>query len=302
MAPWHEQDVPELPGAIAVVTGANVGLGLETTRVLAQRGATVVMACRNQEKAAAGRAALIARGVPAERLELASLDLADQSSIERFADSFGHDRLDLLINNAGLMAVDHARTADGYESQFGVNHLGHMALTLRVLPLLNATPQARVVTVSSMAHRPGKIRLDDLNAEHHRYGRWRAYMQSKLANLLFTAELGRKLLAAGHGTLSTAGHPGYSATELGKGDRLAAKLLLLSYKVIAQSAAMGALPTLRAATDPDAFQGAFYGPQRVTFGPAVPEVPTATARNVELAEKLWDKSLELLAPAKVTFP
>jgi protochlorophyllide reductase len=302
MTPWHEQDVPELPGKVAVVTGANVGLGLDTTRVLAQRGATVVMACRNQEKAAAGRAGLIAQGVPAERLELASLDLADQGSIERFADSFPRGPLDLLINNAGLMAVARSRTTDGFETQFGVNHLGHMALTLRLLPLLNATPGARVVTVTSIGHRPGRIRLADPNFEHGRYGRWRAYFQSKLANILFTQELGRRLDAAGHGTLSTAAHPGYAATELGKDGRLVANLIAFSYRFAAQSPAMGAVPTLRAATDPDAFQGALYGPLRISFGPAVPEVPSATARNVELAGKLWDKSLELLAPAKVAFP
>ncbi|MCG8915063.1 oxidoreductase [Actinokineospora sp. PR83] len=302
MTPWHEQDVPEVPGAVAVVTGANTGLGLETTRVLAQRGATVVMACRDQGKAAAGRAALIAAGVPGQRLETASLDLSDQGSVERFADSLGHDRLDLLINNAGLMAVAKSTTADGFETQFGVNHLGHMALTLKLLPLLNATAGARVVTLTSMGHRPGRIRLDDPNFERGRYGRWRAYFQSKLANILFTAELGRRLTAAGHDTLSTAAHPGYAATGLGKDGRLFARLSGLVDTVIAQPAAMGAVPTLRAATDPDAFQGALYGPHRVTFGPAVPEVPSATARDASLAGRLWELSLELLAPAKVVFP
>ncbi|PWW65310.1 oxidoreductase [Actinokineospora spheciospongiae] len=302
MTPWHEQDVPAVPGAVAVVTGANTGLGLETTRVLAQRGATVVMACRDQGKAAAGRAALIAAGVPGQQLGTASLDLADQGSVERFADSFGHDRLDLLINNAGLMAVARSRTADGFETQFGVNHLGHLALTLRLLPLLNATAGARVVTLTSMGHRPGKIRLDDPNFERGHYGRWRAYFQSKLANILFTAELGRRLTAAGHDTLSTAAHPGYAATGLGKDGRPVARLIGVVNTAIGQPAAMGAVPTLRAATDPDAFQGALYGPHRVMFGPAVPEVPSAAARDASLAARLWGLSLELLAPAKVVFP
>ncbi|WP_156753947.1 oxidoreductase [Actinokineospora pegani] len=303
MTPWHEQDVPELPGTVAVVTGANVGLGLQTTRVLAQRGAHVVMACRDQRKAVTARDSLVDAGVDGGQLELAELDLADQGSVERFAGSFGHERLDLLINNAGLMAVAQSTTVDGFETQFGVNHLGHMALTLRLLPLLNATGGARVVTVTSVAHRPGKIRLDDPNFTAGRYGRWRAYFQSKLANLLFTGELGRRLTAAGEATLSTAAHPGYAFTELGKDDdRIFAKVTAMVNRFAGQPAQFGALPTLRAATDPDAFQGALYGPHRITFGPAVPEVPSATARDTELAGRLWELSLSLLAPWKVPFP
>ncbi|OLR90163.1 oxidoreductase [Actinokineospora bangkokensis] len=302
MSAWHEQDVPRVPGALAVVTGANTGLGLETTRILAQRGATVVMACRDQRKAAAGRDRLVGLGVPAEQLELAELDLADQASVEGFASAFAHDRLDLLINNAGLMAVGEGRTADGFETQFGVNHLGHMALTLRLLPQLVATPGARVVTVTSMAHRPGRIRFDDVNFERG-YRRWPAYFQSKLANILFTQELGRRLGAAGHDTLSTAAHPGYAKTELGKDEPgFSALLTRVGDTFFSQSAAAGAVPTLRAATDPDAFQGALYGPLRITFGPAVPEVPSKAARDADLAARLWEASLAMLAPAKVVWP
>ncbi|GLZ40512.1 oxidoreductase [Actinokineospora sp. NBRC 105648] len=290
---------------LAVVTGANAGLGIETTRALAARGTTVLMACRNQDKAAAARAALIAEGVDPDLLQLATLDLADQSSVAAFADQViaEHGRLGLLVNNAGLMAVAQSTTADGFETQFGVNHLGHMALTLRLLPLLTATPAARVVTVTSMGHRPGRIRLADPNFERGRYGRWRAYFQSKLANLLFTAELGRRLAADGHDTLSVAAHPGYAATELGKDEpRFVATATAVLDRFVAQSAAAGAQPTLRAITDPDAFQGALYGPHRRYFGRPVLERPSRTARDPLLAAKLWDLSLELLAPMKVFMP
>ncbi|MGQ0837661.1 oxidoreductase [Actinokineospora sp.] len=304
MTGWTEQDVPAVEGKVAIVTGANVGLGFETTRVLAKRGATVVMACRNQQKANAARDLVLSHGVAPERVRVSALDLADQGSIEAFADEIKaeYDSLDLLINNAGLMGLAESKTADGFDTQFGVNHLGHMALTLRLLPVLNETAGARVVTVTSFGHRPGRIRLDDPNFEQGRHGRWRAYFQSKLANILFTAELGRRLDAAGAGTLSTAAHPGYSRTELGKDDPgLRATLFSFSDRIVAQSAAAGAVPTLRAATDPDAVQGALYGPRMMAFGTAVPETPSRTARDAELAAKLWDLSMDLLAPAKVSW-
>lgn len=193
MTGWTEEHVPHLTeGTVAVVTGANTGLGLDTTRVLARRGATVMMACRNQDKAAAARRSLVDGGIDPGRLRTASLDLADQASIAGFADALPDDRIDLLINNAGLMAVPRSSTVDGFETQFGVNHLGHMALTLRLLPRLNTTPGARVVTLTSMGHRPGRIRLHDPNFRRGRYNRWTAYFQSKLANMLFAAELARR--------------------------------------------------------------------------------------------------------------
>ncbi|MEV6653110.1 oxidoreductase [Streptomyces sp. NPDC051219] len=301
MAGWTEEHVPHVTeGCLAVVTGANTGLGLATTRVLAQRGATVVMACRNQEKAGAARRSLIDRGIAPARLRTASLDLADQSSITALAEELADDRIDLLINNAGLMAVPESRTVDGFETQFGVNHLGHMALTLRLLPRLNATPGARVVTLTSMGHRLGRIRLDDPNFRRGRYNRWTAYFQSKLANMLFAAELARR--NAGRGALSMAAHPGYAATELGKDTGMQARALSVFDKVAAQPASAGAWPTLRAATDPTALNGTLYGPRRLVFGTAVPETPSRTALQEDLAVRLWDLSLHLLSPAKVTDP
>ncbi|MEU0368981.1 oxidoreductase [Streptomyces sp. NPDC006283] len=301
MTGWTEEHVPRLAdGTLAVVTGANTGLGLHTTRVLARQGATVVMACRNEEKAAAARRSLVGLGIEPTRLRTAPLDLADQESIARFTEDLPDERVDLLINNAGLMAVPRSRTADGFETQFGVNHLGHMALTLRLLPRLNATPGARVVTLTSMGHRPGRIRLDDLNFEHGRYNRWIAYFQSKLANMLFAAELARR--NEGRGALSLAAHPGYAATELGKDTGVQARVLSLFDRVAAQPAAAGAWPTLRAATDPAARNGTLYGPRRLAFGPAGPETPSRTARRHALAAQLWDLSLELLSAAKVEDP
>lgn len=301
MTGWTEEHVPHLKdGTVAVVTGANTGLGLHTTRVLAQRGATVVMACRNEGKAAAARLSLVDGGVDPARLRTAPLDLADQSSIAAFAEDLPDERVDLLVNNAGLMAVPRSRTADGFETQFGVNHLGHMALTLRLLPRLNTTPGARVVTLTSMGHRPGRIRLDDPNFRRGRYNRWTAYFQSKLANMLFAAELARR--NSGRGALSVAAHPGYAATELGKDTGAQARLLSAFDRVAAQPASAGAWPTLRAATDPAVRNGALYGPGRFVAGPARTETPSRTARRQDLATALWNLSLDLLAPAGVKDP
>ncbi|MGX1501488.1 UNVERIFIED_CONTAM: protochlorophyllide reductase [Streptomyces graminofaciens] len=301
MTGWTEEHVPHVTeGTVAVVTGANTGLGLDTTRVLARRGATVVMACRNQDKAAAARRSLVEGGIDPGRLRTASLDLADQASIAGFADALPDDRIDLLINNAGLMAVPRSSTVDGFETQFGVNHLGHMALTLRLLPRLNTTPGARVVTLTSMGHRPGRIRLHDPNFRRGRYNRWTAYFQSKLANMLFAAELARR--NEGRGALSLAAHPGYAVTELGKDTGFQARLLSVADRIAAQPSAAGAWPTLRAATDPAAVNGGLYGPRRLVSGRAVRETPSRTARRADLAGRLWDLSLDLLSPAKVTDP
>jgi NAD(P)-dependent dehydrogenase (short-subunit alcohol dehydrogenase family) len=299
MSGWSEQNVPPLAGKVAVVTGANSGLGLETTRVLTQRGARVIMACRNQDKAQRAREQVLRQGVDASKVQIAALDLADQSSIAAFAEGFDGSQLDLLINNAGLMAVAESRTADGFETQFGVNHLGHFALTLRLLPVLTSTPNARVVTVTSMGHRPGRIRLDDPNFEQGRYGRWTAYFQSKLANMLFAAELGRRFADAGKDTLSLAAHPGYARTELGKDEpRLVARVQAIGDQLFAQSAARGAVPTLRAASDPEARNGQLFGPRWYNFGDAVVETPSSTARDPKLAAALWERSLELVKLAE----
>jgi NAD(P)-dependent dehydrogenase (short-subunit alcohol dehydrogenase family) len=213
MGGWGAKDIPAQRGRVAVVTGANSGLGLVTARELARGGARVVLACRSETR---GREAAerIAAEVPAAEVEFARLDLGDLASVREFADSFSCDRLDLLVNNAGVMALPYGTTADGFETQFGVNHLGHFALTGLLFPLIAKTPGARVVTVSSMVHALSDIDLDDLNSEKQPYRKWIAYGRSKSANLLFTHELARRLSAAGSDVVAAAAHPGYASTNL----------------------------------------------------------------------------------------
>jgi NAD(P)-dependent dehydrogenase (short-subunit alcohol dehydrogenase family) len=295
---WTLADVPALDGRRAVVTGANAGLGLEAARLLAAAGAEVVMACRNVEKAEAA-AEQLRTTLPAAKLDVRALDLADLDSVAAFADGFTGD-LDLLVNNAGLMAVDQARTAQGFEMQFGVNHLGHFALTARLLPHLLATAGSRVATMSSMGHRgargPGDPRLE------RRYDRWQAYFHSKLANLLFTAELQRRLAAADAPTIAVAAHPGASNTDLGtEGSGFSNRGLRL-LPSIGQSAERGARPMLRALTDPTVRGGEYYGPRFLAFGSTpVLETPTRAARDADAARRLWDLSVEVsgLEPAFV---
>jgi NAD(P)-dependent dehydrogenase (short-subunit alcohol dehydrogenase family) len=284
MATWSAADIPDLAGRTYVVTGANSGLGACTARELAEHGARVIMACRN-----VGKAERLAADI-AGSTEVRALDLADLASVRAFAD--GVDGLDVLVNNAGVMALPRGRTRDGFELQFGTNHLGHFALTGLLLPKI----AARVVTVSSGAHRIGRIDLADLNWQHRRYGRWRAYGQSKLANLMFAYELQRRLTAAGSGVLSLAAHPGYASTDLQSHTQsLQDHLMALGNRVIAQSAAAGALPTLYAATAADVTGGAFYGPD----GPAgvrghPRRVGSSRASHDEVvARALWQCSEEL---------
>src|SRR5215213_11890922 len=249
---WDAGDIPDQTGRIAVVTGANSGLGLVAARELARHGALVVMACRNLDKGRAAQAE-VAATASGPKPELESLDLASLSSVRSFAERFqrSHEHLDLLINNAGVMAPPRRRTADGFELQFGTNHLGHFALTNLLLPLMEGREDARVVTLSSNAHKLGRIAFDNLNGER-RYFRWNAYNQSKLANLLFALELDRRLRAAGSTVKSLAAHPGYAATNLqSAGPPLFDRLVMVaSNALIAQSDEMGALPTLYAATQP----------------------------------------------------
>ena len=211
---WTANDMPDLGGKTIVVTGANSGLGLEASRAFARRRARVVLACRNVETAEAARNDVLG-SAPGADVEVRPLDLASLASVLAFAESFlsSHGRLDVLCNNAGVMALPRRETADGFEMQFGTNHLGHFALTGLLLPLLERTPKARVVTQSSGAHRLGRIDFDDLQSRQH-YGRWRAYGQSKLANLLFAYELQRRLEKKKVDVISVACHPGYAATEL----------------------------------------------------------------------------------------
>ncbi len=301
MTRWTEQDVPPQAGRIVVVTGANSGLGLNTARVLAARGAHVVLASRSAEKAA-DAAALIRVDTPGASLEVLPLDLADLASVRAAAERFAadHDHLDVLVNNAGVMATPHRRTADGFELQLGTNHLGHFALTGLLLASLLAAPAARVVTVSSGAHQMGRIVFDDLQAER-RYRKWPAYGQSKLANLLFAYELARRADAARVPLVSAAAHPGYAATNLqAVGPRMAGapiteRLAAIGNRLLAQDATRGALPQLYAATMPDVRSGDYYGPDGLLEMRGWPERVSSSDRSKDeaTARRLWEVSEEL---------
>ena len=292
---WTLADAPRLDGRTAVVTGSNAGLGYETALGLAGLGAHVVMACRSTGKAEAA-AGLIRQRVPGASVEVRQLDVASLQSVKAFAEDLRGSRrdLDLLVNNAGIMAVDEARTADGFELQLGTNHLGHFALTAQLLPLLLATPGSRVATMSSMGHRAGRLAPDDLMGTARGYDRWRAYFQSKLANLLFTAELHRRLQAAGAPTIAVAAHPGGSRTDLGtEGSSGSNRLMRVVVPALTQPASTGALGMLRAVTAPDVVGGEFYGPRFIAVGHPVRETPSRRARNAEDARLLWHASERL---------
>jgi NAD(P)-dependent dehydrogenase (short-subunit alcohol dehydrogenase family) len=273
---WTVADIPPLPGRVAVVTGANGGLGLETARALAGAGAHVVMAARDQAKATLAEAD-IRSGLGDASLEVVPLDLGSLDSIARASAAIldAHPAIDLLINNAGLMALPERTTADGFEMQFGVNHLGHFALTARLLPAVLRAEQPRVVTVTSTAHHMGRA-IDPANPHlHGRYGPWKAYGQSKLANFHFALGLQGRFAAAGLTARSLMAHPGLSNTELQaasvteSGGGFWQKVFHGMADQVGMSPAQGALPQLRAATDPEAPGGGFYGPRYVTFGPPV---------------------------------
>lgn len=298
---WSPTDIPDLTGRVAVVTGANAGLGRDVAAALAEHHAHVVLACRNLSKAESAAAA-IRTSTPDAQVEVRRLDLADQDSVRDFADGMlaAHPRLDLLVNNAGLMAIDEARTSRGVEMQFGVNHLGHFALTARLLPVMLATSGSRVASMSSMGHRLARGSADPLLRQPYR--RWQAYFHSKLANLLFTAELQRRLAGAGVGTIAVAAHPGGSRTDLGTegSGPLNRVLASVTAPVLLQPPETGARPMLRAVTDPRVRGGEFYGPRFVVHGAsAVRETPSRAARDAAAARRLWDLSTELtgLEPA-----
>jgi NAD(P)-dependent dehydrogenase (short-subunit alcohol dehydrogenase family) len=292
---WTRADIGDLSGRVAVITGANSGLGLQISMDLAEAGARVLMACRNREKANAAIAEVLARG-PKGTVEFLELDLADLGSVARAATELASrtDRLDILGNNAGLMATDRSQTADGFEMQFGVNHLGHFALTGHLLGLLMATPGARVVNHSSMGHRPGRMDLDDPNSERRRYHPWGSYFQSKLANLLFTFELQRRLTAAGADVIAVAAHPGGTRTDLGaEGSGWLNRAALAVSPLWGQHVSVGALPFVQACTDPAARGGDYYGPRWLVRGRPRLETPTRRARDVETARRLWTLSEDL---------
>ena len=297
---WTADDVPSLEGRVALVTGANSGLGLECVRALAKRGATVILACRSRGKAETAKARCLQEGP--SRLDLLDLDLADQGSIQRAVDAicerYGH--LDLLLNNAGVMATPRTLTAQGHELQFGVNHLGHMALTRMVLPLMTARPDPRVVTVTSGAQYFGRIRWDDPNWSSN-YDRYAAYGQSKLANVMFALELDQRLRGQKSPVRSLAAHPGIARTELqptalaNGGNRFEAVAYRLMDPVF-QSAAMGALPQLHAATATTAQGGEHYGPDGLgglRGHPTLCRVAPA-ALDPKQRERLWQLSEDLI--------
>jgi NAD(P)-dependent dehydrogenase (short-subunit alcohol dehydrogenase family) len=278
------------------VTGANSGIGFEAAAVLAQRGARTVLACRDTARGEAA-AARIAQAAPGASVCVVPLDLAALDSVRAAAGQIlaTCQKVDLLINNAGVMWPAYGTTADGFELQFGTNHLGHFALTGLLLEAMLPVPGSRVVTVSSTGHRVGRIRFTDLQSERH-YGRMAAYAQSKLANLMFTYELQRRLAAAGAPTAALAAHPGVAFTEL---TRHLPGVLQAAYPAVGglftQSAAMGALPTLRAATDPAAAGGEYYGPAGLAQAKGYPVRVSSTARSRDRAaqERLWAESERL---------
>jgi NAD(P)-dependent dehydrogenase (short-subunit alcohol dehydrogenase family) len=291
---WTAAEIPDQGGRLAVVTGANSGLGRATAWELARAGAKVIIACRNTAKGDEA-AARIAQDVPHAELQVEQLDLADLDSVRAFAERFDAGSLDLLINNAGVMAPPRRLTKDGFESQIGTNHLGHFALTGQLLPKLLAAPAPRVVTVSSGAHRIGRIRFDDLQGERH-YIAWLAYGQSKLANLMFCFELQRLATEAGAALKSMAAHPGYAATNLQfAAPRLPDRMIMRVTNLVAQSARMGALPSLYAATAPDLPGGSFVGPDGFMEQRGYPHVVSAAGRAYDEAawRRLWQVSEEL---------
>jgi protochlorophyllide reductase len=307
--PWTAADIPDQSGRIALITGANSGLGLESARALAARGATVVLACRSLTKAEQARQKLLTSPHARGPLDVLHLDLADLASVAQAATAMAerYGRLDLLINNAGVMAPPRMRTKDGFELQFGTNHLGHFALTKALMPLLRAQPGARVVTVTSGAQYFGKIDFADLQGER-KYDRWKAYGQSKLSNVMFAIELQNRLDAEGASILSAAAHPGLARTNLQPASVASSGSWFesFSYRLmdpLFQSAAMGALPQLFAATAPDARPAGHYGPNQWGGMRGWPtEVRVAPAAlDAKQRQRLWDVSEELCG-ASATIP
>lgn len=299
---WTKSSMPDQSGTTVVITGANSGLGYEATKAFAENGAHVVMACRSVERGESARDSLHEQ-FPAASLSVRELDLANLESIRSFAEQYTseNDSLDVLCNNAGLMAIPRQETDDGLEMQFGVNHLGHFALTGQLLDVLKATSgQSRVVTHSSGVHERGKIDFDDLQGEQS-YDKWEAYAQSKLANLLFAYEFDRRLDGTDADVLSTACHPGYAATNLQKrgpeqaGSRVRLAMMKIANAVVAQSAEAGALPMLYAATHGEISGQEYVGPGGLANMRGTPEPQRSSDRSYDesTADRLWGISEEL---------
>jgi protochlorophyllide reductase len=301
MSKWTQQDMPDLTGKVVIITGANSGLGLASTKAMAARGATVVMACRNLGKAEQAMAEVLAGNSDA-KLVVMQLDNASLASVRGFADTFKaqYDRLDILLNNAGLMAIPRTLTEDGFEMQLGVNHLAHFALTGLLIEVIIQTPNARIHSTSSSAAFNGVIDLDDLMGEKT-YGRWTAYGQSKLANAAFATELNRRLQARGHDTIANSSHPGLVMGNLQdnslsqSGSPFMERMLYPIFSaLIAQDVSMGVLPQLYASTAPDAKGGVFYGPKtfRLRGYPAEQKCNDALS-DATLLTRFWAASEEL---------
>lgn len=301
MSNWTQQDIPDLSGKVAVVTGANSGLGFESTKELASHGATVVMAVRSMVKGEKAQADIL-KEVPEAKLDLMKLDNADLSSVHAFADAFKkkYDRLDILLNNAGVMAIPRQETADGFEMQLSVNHLAHFALTGLLLDVITNTPGARIHSVSSSAAFNGQINLDDLMGEQE-YSRWGAYGQSKLANAVFATELNRRLKEAGYDTISNSSHPGLvignlqaNSLEQSGAPFMERILYRAGSALMAQDISMGVLPQLFASTAPEARGGVFYGPKTFRFRGYPGEQNCNDALDdADLLKSFWEVSEEL---------
>lgn len=297
MSDFNLSALPSQKGRIAVVTGSNTGLGFETAKALASKGATVILACRNMQKATAAKEAIL-KAVPKSEIDTIQLDLSKLSSVRQFAKDFQakYQQLDLLINNAGVMMPPYSKTEDGFELQMGANHLGHFLLTGLLLDTILSTPNSRIVALSSIAHKRGEIQFDDLQWEKN-YKKMPAYAQSKLANLMFALELNRRLESKeGHSCIAVAAHPGVSNTELARHfPKLLVWVMMPLFSFMIHAPEKGALPTLMAALDPSVKGGDYYGPQgyREMKGAPGKAESTDLANDKEIAKRLWTVSEEL---------
>ena len=298
---WTQDDIPDLEGKVVVITGANSGLGLESSKVMAERGATIVMACRNMAKAEKAKDEVL-REVPSAKIDLMQLDNASLDSVKAFADAFKakYDRLDILLNNAGVMAIPRTETADGFEMQLGVNHLAHFALVGHLLDVITSTPNSRIHNTASSAAFNGNINFDDLMGKEN-YSRWGAYGQSKLANIFFANELDRRLKAAGHDTISNSSHPGLVMTNLQtnslnqSGNSILERVLYAVFgNLIAQDVSKGVLSQLYGATSQDARGGKFYGPARMRIlGYPAEQKSNDAVNDAAALKRFWEVSEEL---------
>ncbi len=289
---WTSEDVPDQAGKTIIISGASSGLGKEAAKVLAGKNAAIIMAVRNTDKAEIVAGA-IRNDYPNAKIDIKALDLTSLESIKSFAEEFKRDykKLDVLINNAGIMMCPYSKTKDGFEIQMGTNHLGHFALTGHLMPILLDTLGSRLVVTSSIAHKPGNINFDDINWETRKYNTTKAYADSKLANLYFMYELIEKYKGKENAPIVTAAHPGWTKTEL---DRHVSFGSFMG-KILAQTVEMGTLPTLRAATDLDAQSGNYFGPTKMMEMRGYPELVRSNklSHNKENAKKLWNLSEQL---------